>query len=108
MEMVEIAKLVHVVWIPIFLCILIFRAKIQSFREFVDALHSPGASVLVGYILVVTGIVMMKIALVDDGKYIIGGGAGILAKSLTGTSNAGNGDAPTKSDPPAIDVTAGK
>lgn len=82
----ELIKDAHTIIIPLFICVLIWRADMKAFREFIDALHCPGASVLVGYVLVITGVVMMKIMLVDDGKYIIGGGAGILAKSLSGGS----------------------
>lgn len=88
MTPMDIIKITHTLLIPAFICFLVWRATVQDFRDFVNALHSPGASILVGYIILLTGIIMMKIMLYDDGKYIVGAGAGILAKSLTGTENA--------------------
>ncbi len=68
--------------------ILIWRANMGDFERLINSLHSPGASVLIGYVLIITGIIMMKIMLYDDGKYIVGSGVTLLVKSLTGTEKA--------------------
>ena len=98
-DIVDLIKEFHLFLLPMFILLMIYRSNMQAFREFVDALHSPGATVLVGYALIITGVVMMKIALMDDGKYIVGTGAGILAHALAGSAGkTANGD--------HLDVTA--
>jgi hypothetical protein len=97
-EIGDIAHLAHIIFWPAFLCFLIWRTDIRGFREFCEALNQPGAHILIGYVLVITGVLMMKIMLYDDGKYIVGGGVGILAKALSGTgTNGENGKAPPNS-----------
>lgn len=88
MTYTDLVKLVHTLWIPIFLCMIIYRTTMQSFREFIDALHSPGTAIVGGFALLLIGIVMMKVMLYDDGKYIVGAGVGLICKSLDGKTPA--------------------
>lgn len=87
----EMIEVVHTTIILLFIVWLVYRTSMQSFQQFVNTLHSPGASVLVGYVLIITGVVMMKIALMEDGKYIVGAGAGILGHALAGSGVAPSG-----------------
>jgi hypothetical protein len=80
---VLLVKLTESILMPLFVCYLIHRATMQDFRDFVDTLHRPGASILVSYVLLITGVIMMKIMLYDDGKYVVGVAIGVFAKSLT-------------------------
>lgn len=88
MSWVDVVKLFHAVWIPIFLVVLIWRTNMQRFREFIDALHSPGMSIICGFALLLIGFVMMKVMLYDDGKYIVGAGTALIIKSLDGKTPA--------------------
>lgn len=85
---IEVVKILHSIIVPLFIMIVIWRASMSSFKQFVDALHSPGSSVMMGYVLLLTGIIMMKVMLYDDGKYVVGAGVSLLVKSLNGTEKA--------------------
>lgn len=80
----------HVLLIALLLFIMYkaLRATMTDWIMFVNSLHSPGAGIIVAYLMIITGIVMMKIMLYDDGKYIVGGGATLLVKQLDGKTPA--------------------
>lgn len=55
---------------------------IPTWNGFLDSLNRKGGHILMGLVLMIIGVVMMKIMLYDDGKYIVGAGVGILSRSM--------------------------
>jgi hypothetical protein len=97
-EVSDITHLLHTIFWPAFLCFLVYRTTMPGFRDFCSSLNQPGAHILIAYVLLITGILMMKIMLYDDGKYIVGGAVGILAKSLTGVAEPPHAPTETKTE----------